>query len=162
MSSRADSLNRIEHEVNALIRRIRRVIGDRARALHPDLQPATYLLLAHIAERGPVRSARVVEAFGIDKGAVSRQVQHLTDLGLVQRAPDPADGRASLLSVTDTARERLAEVQRQRLARFEERLGGWSDADLRSFAESLARYNASLEEPVSHTAVSGASVPSAD
>lgn len=162
MSTRADSLNQIEHEVNALIRRIRRVIGDRARALHPDLQPATYLLLAHIAERGPVRSARVVEAFGIDKGAVSRQVHHLMELGLVERAPDPADGRASLLSVTDAARERLAEVQRQRLERFEERLGSWSDSDLRSFADALARYNASLEEPVSQTAVSGASVPSAD
>jgi DNA-binding MarR family transcriptional regulator len=162
VSARADSLNQIEHEVTALIRRIRRVIGDRARALHPDLQPATYLLLTHIADRGPVRSARVVEAFGIDKGAVSRQVQHLAELGLVERTPDPADGRAALLSVTAAARERLADVQRERLARFEARLGGWSDAELRSFADALARYNSSLEEPVSQTAVSGASVPCSD
>jgi DNA-binding MarR family transcriptional regulator len=109
-----------------------------------------------------VRSARVVEAFGIDKGAVSRQVQHLTELGLVERTPDPADGRAALLSVTDVARERLTEVRRERLERFEARLGGWSDSELRSFADALGRYNASLEEPVSQTAVSGATVPSSD
>lgn len=162
MTERGDSLHQIEHEVNALIRRIRRVIRDQARALHPDLQPATYLLLAHIAESGPVRSARVVEAFGIDKGAVSRQVQHLTELGLVQREPDPADGRAALLSITDEARGRLVEVRRDRIAVFEERLGGWDDADLRSFADALSRYNASLDEPVSQTAVSGASVPAGD
>ena len=162
MSARGESLNQIEQEVTALIRRIRRVIGDRARAVPPALQPATYLLLTHVADRGPLRSARVVEAFGIDKGAVSRQVQHLTELGLVERTPDPADGRAALLSVTAVARERLAEVQRERLERFEARLGGWSDAELRSFADALGRYNASLEEPVSQTAVSGAPVPSAD
>ena len=42
----------------------------------------------------------------MDKGAVSRQVQHLTELGLIERTPDPADGRAALLAVTDDARRR--------------------------------------------------------
>ena len=45
MTSRADSL-RASSEVGVLIRRIRRVIGERARAVHPDLQPASYLMLA--------------------------------------------------------------------------------------------------------------------
>src|SRR5690348_10187668 len=106
--NRGDSLHQIEHEVSALIRRIRRVIGDRARALHPDIQPSSYLLVAHVAEFGPVRSSAVVEAFGIDKGAVSRQVQHLVDLELLTREQDPDDGRAWLLTVTDQTRQRLA------------------------------------------------------
>ena len=156
MAARADSLHQIEHEVSAMIRRIRRVIGDQARALHPDIQPSSYLLVAHVAEQGPVRSSRVVEAFGIDKGAVSRQVQHLVELGLLEREPDPADGRATLLRLTEDGRERFAEVQRKRLERFEERLGDWSDADLSTFAQALARYNASLDEPVAtQAAVSG-------
>ena len=156
MAARADSLHQIEHEVSAMIRRIRRVIGDQARALHPDIQPSSYLLVAHVAEQGPVRSSRVVEAFGIDKGAVSRQVQHLVELGLLEREPDPADGRATLLRLTEDGRERFAEVQRKRLERFEERLGDWSDADLATFAQALARYNASLDEPVAtQAAVSG-------
>jgi hypothetical protein len=43
--SRAEELGRLEQEVGVLIRRVKRVIGERARAVHPDLQPASYLML---------------------------------------------------------------------------------------------------------------------
>ena len=83
-----------------LIRRVRRVIGARAAMIHPDLQAAAYLMLAYVAEEGPQRSSAIAERFDIDKGAISRQVQHLVELGLLERKPDPADGRASILKVT--------------------------------------------------------------
>ena len=143
--SRADTVRQLEREGGVLIRRVRRVIHERARAVHADLQPASYLLLAHLAEAGPSRSSSVVEAFGIDKGAVSRQVQHLVDLALIERQPDPADGRATLLAVTDEARARLDEVTRHRRQHLDERLGDWSDDDLTQLVASLARYNAALD-----------------
>lgn len=145
VTTRAESLRRVEHEVGALIRRVRRVIGDRARAVHPDLQPATYLLLAHLDESGPLRASALVDATGVDKGAISRQVQQLVDLGLLTRVPDPDDGRATLLTVTDDAHARLSRVQRDRRRRFDQRLGEWSDADLADFATRLADYNAALD-----------------
>ena len=87
-----------------LIRRIRRVIGERARAVHEDLQPASYLMLAWLASDGPgAGRRRWSRTFDIDKGAVSRQVQHLVDLGLVERTPDPDDGRATLVAASDDA-----------------------------------------------------------
>ena len=44
---RAETARRcLEQEVGVLIRRVRRVIGERARLVHPDLQPASYLLLS--------------------------------------------------------------------------------------------------------------------
>ena len=55
--SRADTVRALEHEVGVLIRRVRRAIGERARAVHPDLQPMSYLMLAHLAESGPLRSS---------------------------------------------------------------------------------------------------------
>ena len=128
-----------------LIRRVRRVIGERARAVHPDLQPASYLLLAHVAEAGPVRASALVDAIGIDKGAVSRQSQHLVDLGLLTRTQDPDDGRATLLAVSDAARSRLDRVRRTRSERFGQLLGEWSDDDLADFASRLARYNDTLD-----------------
>ena len=144
-TSRRQSLRHIEQEVGVLIRRVRRVIGERARAVHPDLQPASYLLLAHIAEVGPVRASELVEEIGIDKGAVSRQVQHLSTLDLLTRTQDPEDGRASLLAVTDDGRSRLDSVRRDRSERFGQKLGDWSDDDLAALAGQLARYNASLD-----------------
>ena len=114
MTDRAQSLRQIEHELGVLIRRVRRVIGDRARAVHPDLQPATYLLLTHLDESGPLRASALVDATGVDKGAISRQVQQLVDLGLLTRTQDPDDGRATLLEVTADAHTRLGQVQRDR------------------------------------------------
>lgn len=144
-ASRPESLRLLEHEIGVLIRRIRRVIGVRARAVHADLQPASYLMLAHLAESGPLRSSAIAETFDVDKGAVSRQVQHLVDLGLVARTPDPEDGRASLVSATDDAVRRMADVAAQRREWLDERLGGWSDDELTSFVAGLGRYNSALE-----------------
>jgi DNA-binding MarR family transcriptional regulator len=142
--SRSESVRALEHEVGVLIRRVRRAIGERARAVHPDLQPMSYLILAHVAESGPLRSSALAETFGVDKGAVSRQVQHLVELDLLDRTPDPDDGRAMLLSASPEAGWRLEEVRRQRRRRLDERLGEWSDAELGGFVDALARYNRTL------------------
>lgn len=143
--TRAESLRLVEQEVGTLLRRVRRAIGVRARAVHEGLQPSAYLLLTHLADSGPARSSAIVDAFEIDKGAISRQVQHLVDLGLVVREPDPADGRAMLLSVTADAQRRLADVTSHRRKLLDERLGDWSEADLDVLVSVLGRYNRALD-----------------
>lgn len=140
------SLRAIEGEMGVLVRRVRRVIRAVAAEVHPELQASAYLLLAYLHERGPVRSTELVETMGIDKGAISRQLQHLSDLGLVARTPDPEDGRATLFSPTDDARRRLAALREQRSARFDRRLGDWTAEELASFADQLSRYNAALDD----------------
>ena len=146
MSTRNDDLRRIETEVGALIRRVKRVMAERALEVHPDLHPMTYFILMHLAASGPLRGADLSDAFGMDKGGVSRQVQALVDLGLVERQPDPEDRRAILLDATTDGRERLAAVTRHRRDRFDERLSGWTDEELTTFAARLAAYNQALAD----------------
>ena len=153
-SRRDMALHSVEREVGALIRRVRRVIGERAHAVHPELQPSAYLILSYLDEQDDVRSSQLVESLGIDKGAISRQISSLHDLGLVERVPDPEDGRATRLRLTDDARSRLEAVRVRRWGRFGERLSGWSDDDLESFAATLQHYNESLD---SQDEVSGGS-----
>lgn len=143
--ARADAVHRLEQEVGVLLRRVRRAVGERARLVHADLHPSAYFLLAHINEHGPIRASALVEAMDLDKGAMSRGVQHLIALGLVERTPDPADGRATLLSVSAEGRTRLADMAVHRRKRLDERLSGWSDAELGAFVSELARYNATLD-----------------
>jgi DNA-binding MarR family transcriptional regulator len=144
--SRADELGRLEQELGVLIRRVRRVIAERARAVHPDLQPASYLMLTFLAAEGPQRSSVVSERFNVDKGAISRQVQHLCDLGLLEREPDPADGRAVLISASPDAVRRMSAVDRDRRRWLDEQLKGWSEDDLREFVTGLGRYNTALDQ----------------
>ena len=145
--TRVDTIRELEQEVGVLIRRVRRVIGVRARAVHESLQPASYLILGHVDDNGPVRASSIVEHFDIDKGAISRQVAHLIELGLVERTPDPEDGRATLLSVTAEGARRMKDVAEHRRKLLDERLGDWSDQQLTDFVGELARYNAALSEP---------------
>ncbi|MBJ7358936.1 MarR family transcriptional regulator [Nocardioides sp.] len=144
--ARSESLRRLEAEVGVLIRRIRRVIHERARAVHAEMQPSAYLLLAWLADEGPVRASAIAESFGIDKGAISRQLQHLVDLGLVTRSPDPDDGRATLVAASDDAVRRMTDVAAHRRKWLDEQLGDWSAAELNGFVDSLARYNEALND----------------
>jgi DNA-binding MarR family transcriptional regulator len=144
--SRAEELGRLERELGVLIRRVRRVIGERARAVHPDLQPASYLMLTYLVAEGPQRSSVVSETFNVDKGAISRQVQHLSDLGLLVREPDPADGRAMLISASPDAVGRMSEIDRDRRRWLDEQLAEWTEEDLREFVSGLGRYNEALDQ----------------
>ena len=122
----------LEHEMGVLVRRIRRMIAERARMVHPDLSPVAYSMLMALNDSGPRRASDLVELFSIDKGAVSRQVQALLELGLIERSPDPEDRRAAILAITD---EGLASAGRRSPprggARSVARLEEWSDEDLR-------------------------------
>lgn len=144
MTKRYDSLRRLEDEVGILIRRVKPVVAERAALIHPELQGASYMMLTWLAEQGSVRPALMADTFGIDKGAISRQLQHLVDLGLVDRSADPEDGRATVVSVSTKARELLQSVTEQRRELLNDRLSDWTDSDLAAFAATLSRYNSSL------------------
>ncbi len=136
----------LEHEMGVLVRRLRRLIAERARLVHPDLAPVGYSMLMALQDE-PRRASDLVDLFSIDKGAVSRQVQALLELGLIERSPDPDDRRAAILTITDEGARRLEAAAEKRRAEVLGRLSSWEPADLQAFVESLARYNAALETP---------------
>ena len=144
-TGRQDSVRQIEAEVGVLIKRVRRVIAERAQEVHESLHPSTFLVLTHLADHGPLRASAIVGHCAMDKASGSRQVQHLLDLGLVDRTPDPEDGRATLLSVSEDGRRRLRDVADHRRQLLDQRLGDWDDQELADFAAVLARYNATLD-----------------
>lgn len=148
MPDKVGSLRVVEGEFGAVLRRIRRVMDERARQLHPDLSAPSYWIMAALNERGPTRASDLVEAFGIDKGAVSRYVAHLVSLDLITKERDPDDGRAQLLKLTETGRERLNTVVARGRQDIAERFKDWSDADLHKFATLLQRYNATADRRI--------------
>ena len=140
-----ETLRALEHEMGVLVRRIRRVIAERARMLHPDLSPVAYSMMVSLNDSGPQRASALVAVFSIDKGAVSRQVQALLELGLIERTPDPEDRRAMILAITEEGSRRLANLSLARRHQVSAKLESWTDEELSEFVRSLARYNAALE-----------------
>jgi len=140
-----ETMRALEHEMGVLVRRIRRLIAERARMVHPDLSPVAYSMLMALNESGSRRASDLVGMFSVDKGAVSRQVQSLLELGLIQRDPDPEDRRAAILSITEEGSRRLASIAADRRSEVLDRLAEWSDEDLQAFVDAMARYNSALE-----------------
>lgn len=140
------AIRNLEHEIGTLLRRIRKGLSERAVQVHPELNPTSYLILTTLNEHGACRAAHLADSFALDKGTVSRMVHQLLQLGLIERKPDPADGRASILSVTDQAVRRLEAVRGDRREHFDNRLDGWDVADIEDLADRLDRFNQALSE----------------
>ncbi len=82
---------------------------------------------------------------GFDASTMSRRVSHLCETGLLERTPDPQDGRAHLLSLSNDGRYALAEERARRVRLITESLGEWTPDDKSELARLLARLNDSLE-----------------
>ena len=143
---REEAIRGLEHEIGRLLRRIRRGLAERAALVDPALGATAYPLLATLAEFGPRRAADLADLFALDKGAVSRVVRQLLDLGLIAKSPDPDDGRASILTVTPKAKERLAAVAESRRNDFDAQLSQWDPAAIVELSQGLARFNAAISE----------------
>jgi DNA-binding MarR family transcriptional regulator len=146
MNKRDEALGALESEIGVLLGRARRVVAERARMMHPDMQAGSYLILGHLRSNGPLRATDIGEVFAIDKGSISRHVQQLIDLELIARQPDPKDGRAILLTVTDHGCAQLDRVAEGRRDTFLSKLQDWSTADLNALASGLGRYNTALND----------------
>jgi DNA-binding MarR family transcriptional regulator len=71
------------------------------RALRPlGVEPQLFGLLTHIAHREPVPPSVISAEEGIPVTTIRDNVQRLVDRGLVERVPNPDDGRSYLLART--------------------------------------------------------------
>jgi DNA-binding MarR family transcriptional regulator len=101
------------------------------------------LLLFPLIE-GPQRPGALAELCHADPSTISRQVAELVRRELVRREPDPSDGRASLLAITDAGREVCERVRTLRRELLAAAVAGWTDTELASFAGLLGRFNGAL------------------
>ncbi|OAH13495.1 MarR family winged helix-turn-helix transcriptional regulator [Streptomyces jeddahensis] len=135
----------LERELTVLLRRARATSGEMAREVHPDLEPAAYGLLVRLEERGPQRATELAAYIGVGKATMSRQLRALEELGLVAREPDPADGRAWLVHLTDEGRDRFRTVRDARRARYVRQLADWDRTEVAELARLLHQLNARAE-----------------
>jgi DNA-binding MarR family transcriptional regulator len=132
---------RLEREIALLLRRARAISARLAGQLHTDLDGAAYGLLSLLQDAGPLRASDLVARLGLDKSTVSRQVATLVDLGLVDRAADPADGRAQVLTASREGAARLERIREVRRTRWEADLADWPATDVVALGELLNRLN---------------------
>ncbi|MCX4674287.1 MarR family transcriptional regulator [Streptomyces sp. NBC_01433] len=136
----------LERELAVFLRRARANSGEMAREVHPDLESAAYGLFVRLESAGRQRATELAGYFGVGKATMSRQLRALEDLGLVAREPDPADGRAWLVHLTDEGLARFRSVRDARRSRYVSKLADWDRAEVAELARLLAHFNARAED----------------
>jgi DNA-binding MarR family transcriptional regulator len=137
-----DAGQEIADALGLLLRRATRarIYGHLTEGLGEAVDEATYPVLSGLARTGPLSSAELAHAVGLDRSNITRRADRLEQAGLLRREPDPADRRATLLALTE-AGEHTVRVTRERLAaRIQGSLASWTPAEMAAFASGLRRF----------------------
>ncbi|MFC5719915.1 MarR family winged helix-turn-helix transcriptional regulator [Streptomyces gamaensis] len=117
---------------------------DLARLLPPDCSPASVILLALLRQYGEMRMSRLAELLAIDMSVTSRHVAYCAARGWLDRQPDPADRRSRLLRLSPDGEELLGQVSVRYTQALAACLKDWSDDDVGTLIDLLARLRASF------------------
>src|SRR6201995_6215150 len=105
---------------NAIVRTSRALRQDAA--AETGLGAGTTAALVTINRDGPLTPSELADIERVKRPSMTRTLACLDREGLIERTPDPADGRSSLVSISAPGRERLALLRRRKSASLARRL----------------------------------------
>jgi DNA-binding MarR family transcriptional regulator len=141
----SETVDRLTTSVSQLLRTGRHVSARAAGHLYGELPPFGWGLLIPLERDGDQRCSALAGRAGVDVSVASRQLAVLERLGYVERRPDPLDGRASLLRLTDAGADALAAARALRADWALTALSGWDEAEARQLSALLDRLVTDLE-----------------
>ncbi|MGA2487078.1 MAG: MarR family transcriptional regulator [Roseiarcus sp.] len=102
------------HLASVLAQDLRACLGKLKRRLREqahsgDLTPSQTSVLLRLEKDGPATASQLARAEAMRPQSMASVVAALEALNLVSGAPHPTDGRQTLLSLTDSCRQRLRE-----------------------------------------------------
>ena len=145
MPTTRDTRDRLGTGLSRLLRTGRHLGARAADVLCGDLPSYGWALLVPLERDGEQRCSDLAHAAGIDVSVASRQVAALERAGYLERRPDPRDGRASLLRLTEAGAAALATTRARRFEWAASALAGWDESDAVRLSELVERLLDDLE-----------------
>ncbi len=105
-----------------------------------SLDRSSYWLASWLTDAESLRLSDLAEVLHTDLSTVSRQVQAAERAGLVERRPDPSDGRASRVHLTAGGRDALERLRAVQRAEILAAIADWLPEDQERFAELMRRF----------------------
>jgi DNA-binding MarR family transcriptional regulator len=131
----------------AIVRTARRLRQEAAGAGGAELTPTAASALATVERHGPLTPSELAEVERVKRPTATRTLRVLEEAGLVDRAPDPDDGRSALVSVNVAGRERLRRLRGRKNAYLARRMRDLPASDLEALERAAAILEQILEEP---------------
>jgi MarR family transcriptional regulator for hemolysin len=121
-----------------MLRTARQIINENLRPL--NLSSAEGNILLHLLTQGQeMQQEQLVEQLDVSKPAVSRTLDSLETKGFITRQPDPDDGRAHRVCMTDKARAIGPTVEQAYNQIYGFAMQGISQEELAEFIRLLGR-----------------------
>ena len=136
---------RAAHLRTAIVRTARR-LRQEAAVETSGLTPTSVAALATIERHGPLTPSEIAEIERVKRPTITRTLGCLEREGLIDRAPDPADGRSALVSVNASGREKLRRLRGRKNAYLARRMRDLPPADLETLDRAAAILEGILEE----------------
>jgi DNA-binding MarR family transcriptional regulator len=113
----------------AIVRTARRLRQEAATETN-GLTPTSTAALATIERHGPLTPSELAEIERVKRPTMTRTLGCLEREGLVDRTPDPADGRSSLVAINGAGRERLRRLRGRKNAYLARRMRDLSHQEI--------------------------------
>jgi DNA-binding MarR family transcriptional regulator len=137
-----DSAARLRMAIVRTARRLRQEAATETGGLTPTSTAA----LATIERHGPLTPSELAEIERVKRPTATRTLRLLGEAGLVERTPDPEDGRSALVSVTAAGRERLRRLRGRRNAYLARRMRGLPPEDVETLERAATILERILDE----------------
>jgi DNA-binding MarR family transcriptional regulator len=141
--SLAEAAARLRLGVVRTARRLRQEAAAEASGLTPTSTAA----LATIERHGPLTASELADIERVKRPTITRTLACLEREGLIERTPDPADGRSNLISVNGAGRERLRRLRSRKNAYLARRMRDLPANDVRILERAAEILEEMLEEP---------------
>jgi DNA-binding MarR family transcriptional regulator len=130
----------------AIARTARRLRQTASQSTDSELGASSIAALATIERAGPLTPSELADAERVKRPTVTRIVARLADEGMVERGPDPEDGRRSLISITPSGKDLLKRLRNRKDAYLAQRLADLSERDVATLRRAAAILERMLEE----------------
>jgi DNA-binding MarR family transcriptional regulator len=137
-----DAAARLRMGVVRTARRLRQEAATEASGLTPTSTAA----LATIERHGPLTPSELAEIERVKRPTITRTLGCLEREGLIDRTPDPDDGRSNLISVNGAGRERLRRLRGRKNAYLARRMRDMPAADVAALERAAEILERMLED----------------
>lgn len=101
-----------------------------------DLTPTLHAALGTVERHGPITAGRLAAHEHVRKATMTRTIRALVERGLVERLPDPLDGRVTWLRATPAGTSLLQQARRRADAYLTRRLAELTPAEREALASA--------------------------
>ena len=136
----AESAARLRLAIVRTARRLRQEAG-------AELSPTLIAALATIERHGPLTPSELADIERVKRPTATRIAAALERDGLIERAADPTDGRACLLSISREGSALVKSVRSRKNAYISRRLRKLGDEDVETLERAAEVLERMLEDP---------------